>query len=133
MIVSASYKTDIPAFYGEWFLNRLRAGYCRMVNAFNPKQRYSVSLKPSSVDGFVFRMRKGCGCYGARDIGDYGTCPHGCVYCYAVRRRSAAARRHRRHDPGGEYLFPVPRSPAGPARELPLFRKTTKAFDVPGD
>ncbi len=31
MIISASYKTDIPAFYGEWFINRLRAGHCRMV------------------------------------------------------------------------------------------------------
>ena len=28
MIVSASYRTDIPAFYGRWFLNRLDAGWC---------------------------------------------------------------------------------------------------------
>jgi hypothetical protein len=27
MIISASYKTDTPAFYGDWFMNRLRAGY----------------------------------------------------------------------------------------------------------
>ncbi|MDD2638560.1 MAG: DUF1848 family protein, partial [Methanothrix sp.] len=26
MIVSASYRTDIPAFYGEWFEKRLKAG-----------------------------------------------------------------------------------------------------------
>ena len=26
MIVSASRRTDIPAFYCEWFMNRLRAG-----------------------------------------------------------------------------------------------------------
>ena len=32
MIISASYKTDISAFYGEWCRNRLRAGCCRMVN-----------------------------------------------------------------------------------------------------
>ncbi len=32
MIISASYKTDIPTFYGEWFMNRLQAGYCKMVN-----------------------------------------------------------------------------------------------------
>ena len=34
MIISASYKTDIPAFYGEWFMARLKAGYCRMVNPY---------------------------------------------------------------------------------------------------
>ena len=38
MIISASYKTDIPTFYGEWFMNRLRAGYCKMVNPYNRKQ-----------------------------------------------------------------------------------------------
>jgi DNA repair photolyase len=53
MIISASYKTDIPTFYGEWFMNRLEAGYCKMVNPYN--QRISrVDLTPASVDGFVF-------------------------------------------------------------------------------
>ena len=53
MIISASYKTDIPTFYGEWFCNRLRAGYCKTVNRFN--QRVGrVSLQPEDVDGFVF-------------------------------------------------------------------------------
>ena len=28
MIVSASYRTDIPAFYGDWFMRRLAAGEC---------------------------------------------------------------------------------------------------------
>ncbi|MBL0158195.1 MAG: DUF1848 domain-containing protein [Bryobacterales bacterium] len=53
MIVSASYRTDIPAFYGEWFINRLHAGYC---NVFNPYSRkpYAVDLRPEAVDGFVF-------------------------------------------------------------------------------
>ena len=54
MIISASYKTDIPAFYGEWFRNRLRAGYCRMVNPYNSNQRFLVSLRRENVDGFVF-------------------------------------------------------------------------------
>lgn len=53
MIISASYKTDIPAFYGEWFLNRLRAGYCKMVNPYG-RQVYRVSLAPEDVDGIVF-------------------------------------------------------------------------------
>lgn len=53
MIVSASYKTDIPAFYGAWFLNRLRAGFCRTVNPYGG-QLYRVALGPDAVDGFVF-------------------------------------------------------------------------------
>lgn len=53
MIISASYKTDIPAFYGEWFLRRLRAGYCKMVNPYG-RQIYTVSLQREDVDGFVF-------------------------------------------------------------------------------
>lgn len=35
VIISASRATDIPAYYGEWFVNRLRAGYCCWVNPFN--------------------------------------------------------------------------------------------------
>ncbi len=53
MIISASYKTDIPTFYGEWFINRLRAGYCKMVNPYNG-QVYTIDLSSESVDGFVF-------------------------------------------------------------------------------
>ena len=53
MIISASYKTDIPAFYGDWFLNRLRVGYCKMVNPYG-RQVYRVSLTPQDADGFVF-------------------------------------------------------------------------------
>jgi hypothetical protein len=53
MIISASYKTDIPAFYGEWFINRLRAGYCMMLNPYN-RRAYRVDLTPEAADGFVF-------------------------------------------------------------------------------
>lgn len=293
MIISASYKTDIPTFYGEWFMNRLRAGYCKMVNPWNRKQISRVSLELEDVDGIVFwtkniapflphlkevhdlgyrfvvqhtinnypraleysvvdanrsvqhlrevaelygprtcvwrydtivmssltpakfhrenfsrlcadlagvtdevvvsfahlyqktlrnmdwaseefgftwhdpdkeekrdlltelvpiakahgmqltvcsqpdfvvpgagearcidaqRLeevsgrpicaelrggRKECGCFASRDIGDYDTCPHGCVYCYAVQKRNLAQRRYREHDPKSEFLFPV--------------------------
>lgn len=53
MIISASYKTDIPAFYGEWFMNRLRAGSCKMVNPYGG-QIYTINLNLEDVDGFVF-------------------------------------------------------------------------------
>src|SRR5437660_1588400 len=53
MIISASYKTDIPTFYGEWFMNRLQAGSCKMVNPYGG-QVYTIPLAPETVDGFVF-------------------------------------------------------------------------------
>ena len=314
MIVSASYKTDIPAFYGEWFLNRLDAGFCKMVNPYNKKQHQTISLRKEDVDGFIFwtknlapftevlddvhrreypfivqytingyprelearvvdadrsienfrfvserygartvvwrydtiifssltdsdfhrknfaelasklsgatdevvvsfmqiyrktrlnlneaartgnfdwvdppaeskrkllgelveiaaqndiqlsictqpelrvpgageascidaerlmsvagrqfrskvkGVRLGCACYESKDIGDYDTCPHGCVYCYAVRRRDLALSRYQNHEPLGEFLFPqkpLPTSeePRGidKQEQLPLF------------
>ena len=53
MIISASYKTDIPTFYGEWFMNRLRAGSCKMINPYG-LQVYTIDLTRQHVDGFVF-------------------------------------------------------------------------------
>jgi hypothetical protein len=308
LIVSASYKTDIPAFYGDWFLNRLKAGFCRVVNPYNSRDRH-VSLLPRDVDGIVFwtknigpmldmlpqvadmghcfyvqhgvtgypralelsvtppekavghilrlaerfgprcvvwrydpivitdltplawhietfsalasRLRgsvdevvvsfahfyhktlknldrsarthgfgfrdpsdeekrdlltglsaiarshgvqltvcaqpalvpatakssrcvdalrlsdlkgfpirgsragnrRGCGCDQSVDVGEYDTCPHGCVYCYAVRHRDLARQRHRAHDPQGEFLFAPAHVAASPARaeQLKLF------------
>lgn len=306
MIISASYRTDIPAFYGEWFLNRFRAGYCRTVNPYNPRQHSKVMLGRPHVDGFVFwtknarpflpvleevrgagfpfaiqytingyprslesrvidpeesvrclrelaarfgprslvwrydtivfstetprsfhienfhRMaeqltgsvdevvisfmqlykktqrnldsaaqqkgftwwdpeasekrdlteelvklaqgsgmsltvcsqpnlvvsgsseahcvdadrlndvggprfsaklkgsRETCGCYESRDIGAYDTCPHGCVYCYAVQNRELALERFKAHDPNSDYLFPVEPLPVRESRQLKL-------------
>jgi len=57
MIISASRRTDIPAFYSEWLMNRIRAGYCTVLNPFNHEQVSRVSLKPEDVDVIVFWTR----------------------------------------------------------------------------
>lgn len=54
MIISASRRTDIPAFYAGWFIQRLREGYCLVSNPFNPQQVQRVSLLPDDVDAVVF-------------------------------------------------------------------------------
>lgn len=45
LVISASRATDIPAFHAQWFMNRLRAGYCLWQNPFNPGQRHYVSFE----------------------------------------------------------------------------------------
>lgn len=54
MIVSVSRRTDIPAFYTDWFMQRIHEQYCTTVNPFNRKQVSKVSLRPEEVDALVF-------------------------------------------------------------------------------
>lgn len=55
-VISASYKTDIPAFYGEWFSRRLEEGAVDIRNPYNNRVS-SLSLLPCDVDAFVFWTR----------------------------------------------------------------------------
>ncbi len=57
MIISASRRTDIPAFYAEWMVRRLREGYCTVANPYNRNQVTRISLKPEDVDAIVFWTR----------------------------------------------------------------------------
>jgi hypothetical protein len=52
-IISASRRTDIPAFYARWLVNRLRAGWALTYNPFN-RRPVIVSLRPQEVAGIVF-------------------------------------------------------------------------------
>jgi hypothetical protein len=54
MIVSASRRTDIPAHYSDWFLNRIREGFVLVRNPLNPHQISRIKLTPDVVDGIVF-------------------------------------------------------------------------------
>ncbi len=54
MILSASRRTDIPAFWSDWFLRRLREGYVYVRNPMNPRQISRIPLSPDVVDCIVF-------------------------------------------------------------------------------
>jgi hypothetical protein len=56
-IVSVSRRTDVPAFYSPWFINRIRAGFCVYPNPLYPQKFYRVSLQPQDVLGIVFWTR----------------------------------------------------------------------------
>lgn len=48
VIISASRATDIPAFYSDWFMHRLEAGYAKWINRFSGKPTY-VSFEKTRV------------------------------------------------------------------------------------
>lgn len=54
MIVSVSRRTDIPAFYADWFFRRLKEGFVLVRNPMNVHQVSRVRLDAEAVDGFVF-------------------------------------------------------------------------------
>ena len=54
MILSVSRRTDIPAFYTEWFLNRLKEGYLMVRNPMNYHQVSKIQLSSDVVDCIVF-------------------------------------------------------------------------------
>jgi hypothetical protein len=56
-VISASRRTDIPAFYLEWFTNHVKNGFIKVANPFNRKQVTKVSLLPEDVAWIVFWSR----------------------------------------------------------------------------
>ena len=54
MVLSVSRRTDIPAFYSQWFINRLKEGYVFIKNPMNSKQISKININPQVVDCIVF-------------------------------------------------------------------------------
>lgn len=54
MIISASRRTDIPAFYSDWFFNQIKERYVLVPNPYNSKMISRISLDPAVVDCIVF-------------------------------------------------------------------------------
>ncbi|MGH6885218.1 MAG: DUF1848 family protein, partial [Geminicoccales bacterium] len=56
MIVSASYRSDIPAFYGDWFRRRRAQGWVTVKSPYGGAAA-RVPLAGPEVEGFVFWTR----------------------------------------------------------------------------
>jgi hypothetical protein len=54
MIIQTGMRTDIPAFYSKWFLNRLREGFVLVRNPYHHEQVTRYDLSPEVVDLFAF-------------------------------------------------------------------------------
>jgi hypothetical protein len=54
VILSVSRRTDIPACYSEWFMNRLRAGYVCVRNPYDPHRVSRIRLERDTVDIILF-------------------------------------------------------------------------------
>lgn len=82
VVVSASRSTDIPAFYADWFFNRLRAGYSAWTNPFNGVKSYVGyadtrfivfwSKNPRPLLPYLDYLKEcGIGCYIQYTLNDY--------------------------------------------------------------
>lgn len=58
MIIQTGMRTDIPAYYSRWFINRIKEGYVLVRNPYNPNLITKYILNPSLVDLFAFCTKK---------------------------------------------------------------------------
>ncbi len=54
MIINTGMRTDIPAFYSKWLLNRIKEGFVYVRNPYYKHQVTKYSLNPSAVDCLAF-------------------------------------------------------------------------------
>lgn len=73
MIINTGQRTDIPAFYAEWFANRLREGFVCVRNPYDPNQVSRYRLDPSVVDAIGFCTKNPAPMFPHMDLlRDYG-------------------------------------------------------------
>lgn len=92
--IAAEHGIEMASCCGEGLVGgRIKKAHCvdaGLLEQLFPGKIGRLGLRPT---------RQECGCYESKDIGAYDTCPHGCVYCYAVAGCEAARQRYARHDP----------------------------------
>jgi len=70
-------------------------------NLFEPIEKIHKTKKMKDKG-----QREACGCIMSKDIGEYNTCPHECVYCYANTSKEIAIQNYKSHtsDPNSETI-----------------------------
>lgn len=68
MIINTGQRTDIPAFYAQWFANRLREGFVCVRNPYDPRQVSRYRLDPSVVDVIGFCTKNPAPMLGHMDL-----------------------------------------------------------------
>lgn len=54
MILSVSRRTDIPNYYSDWFVSRVKEGFLYVRNPMNTHQISRINISPEIVDCIVF-------------------------------------------------------------------------------
>ena len=54
MILNTGQRTDIPAFFPEWFANRIKEGFVLVRNPYNPSLVTRYEINPQVVDAIGF-------------------------------------------------------------------------------
>ena len=73
MIINTGQRTDIPAFYADWFANRLKEGFVCVRNPYNPNQVSRYRLDPEVVDCIAFCTKNPAPMFPYMDLlKDYG-------------------------------------------------------------
>ncbi|MBQ7599165.1 MAG: DUF1848 domain-containing protein [Clostridia bacterium] len=73
MIINTGQRTDIPAFYSDWFANRLREGFVCVRNPYSPNHVSRYRLDPSVVDCIGFCTKNPAPMFRYMDLlKDYG-------------------------------------------------------------
>ncbi len=72
-----------------------------MIKLFGDDKSLMTFLKPDLFGKSSITKDKGqrdvCGCIISKDIGQYNTCPHGCIYCYANTSKEIAEQNYNKH------------------------------------